>query len=205
MQIAPEASLTNFRNFYLYGFTNNPFHQSNDGAAFATLYKQVAGPYGGVIIGSSFHPYQLVNPKGTTVWHAAYAQLAVSENSHTAFDAIIHNNAIFMVNPAESFTNMYVWPDTRLTYQQNPVFSRYVPFVIPFLVYKQSNRPNWDVEIDRGMAANGNASAYVNHITSLIRFFMPEPAFITGFEEFEEEAPGKLIDRIVSCKKLLEP
>jgi hypothetical protein len=66
-QTAPKTqkgSLTNFDCYYIYGLTDNPFRQSKDLKSFVELYKKVIGIKGGVVIGSSFHPYQLVNPKG---------------------------------------------------------------------------------------------------------------------------------------------
>jgi hypothetical protein len=42
-QPAEKASLSNFGCYYLYGFTNNPFKQSNDFQSFGGLYKNVIG------------------------------------------------------------------------------------------------------------------------------------------------------------------
>jgi hypothetical protein len=74
-QTAQNDALTNFDCYYIYGLTDNPFRQSNDFKSFGELYKKVIGIKGGIVIGSSFHPYQLVNPKGTTAWQAGYVQL----------------------------------------------------------------------------------------------------------------------------------
>ena len=101
------------------------------------------------------------------------------------------------------FTEINVWPDTRLTYDENPLFSQYVPFVIPFLVKNTDAQPNWDKEINAGIALQGHASNYVNRVTEAIRFFMPEPAFIIGFDEFDEDNPSKLIDSFINCKQML--
>jgi hypothetical protein len=78
-----------------------------------------------------------------------------------------------------------------------------VPFVIPFLVYRLNDQTTWDVEIQRGISTKGHASDYVEHVTQLIRFFMPQPSFILGFDKFEEENPSRLIDNFINCKKLL--
>src|SRR6476660_3781222 len=88
-------SLTNFDCYYLYGLTDNPYRQSSDASSFSQLYNKVIGKKGGIIIGSSFHPYQLVNPKGTTVWQAGYVQLYVNEKKDEAFSAIINEKAQF--------------------------------------------------------------------------------------------------------------
>ena len=55
-------SLTNFNCFYLFGLTDNPNRQSNDVKSFENLYENVIGNIGGIIIGNSFHPYQIINP-----------------------------------------------------------------------------------------------------------------------------------------------
>ena len=196
-------ALTNFDCYYLYGLTDNPFRQSKDFKAFGELYKNVIGIKGGIIIGSSFHPYQLVNTKGTSAWHAGYVQLFLNEKKDEAFTAIIKDNGLFLVDPSAAFKDLNAWPDTRLTYDENPIFSKYVPFVIPFLVYKLDEQTIWDIEIQLGMATKGNASEYVGQITNLTRFFMHEPSFILGFDKFEETNPSKLIDNFINCKQLL--
>lgn len=201
---ADSNALVNFDFYYLYGLTDNPFRQSKDFNAFGDLYKKVIGNKGGIIVGSSFHPYQLVNPKGTTVWHAGYVQLFLNEKKDDAFNDIKNDNSLFLVDPSSAFKELNVWPDTRLTYEENPIFSKYVPFVIPFLTYKSDQPSIWDNEIQIGMATRGDASEYVEKITKLISFFMPSPSFILGFDEFDEKNPSKLIDNFIACKEMIE-
>lgn len=197
-------SMTDFDFHYLYGLTNNPFKQSTDVKSFNTLFGKVIGDKGGIIIGSSFHPYQIVNPKGTTIWHAAYVQIYMNEKKEEAFKAISEDKGQLLVNPSNSFKDMMVWSDTRLTYDENPIFGKYVPFIIPFLVYKSENQIQWDVDLAKDIQLNGNASNYVNCITDMTRFLMPEPSFILGFDEFDEQNPTKLIQNFIDCKKLIE-
>lgn len=196
-------ALQYFACYYVYGFTDNPFQQSSDSSALEELYKTVIGTTGGIIIPSSFHPYQLVNPQGTTVWQAAYAQLHATDSNAEALNAIAHDNAHFVVDPSAAFGDMHVWPDTRLTTDENPVFAKYVPFVIPFLVYRTAKQPEWDKEIAAAMATTGNASAYVTQVTNAIRFMMPAPAFVLGFDEFDEAHPQRVVDNFINCKKFL--
>ena len=210
MQTTPEPnktahkeSLTNFDCYYLYGLTNNPYRQSNDFKSFEALYKKVIGLQGGILIGSSFHPYQLVNHKGTSVWHAAYIQVYLNNKKEEIFNAIINEKANFLVDPSAAFKDILVWPDTRLSYKENPVFSKYVPFVIPFLVYKTTEQPNWEHEINLAMATLGNASEYVEQITNLSRFILPEPSFVLGFDKLEETNPEQLIENFINCKGML--
>lgn len=201
--VTRNTSLSNFDCFYLYGFSDNPCRQSADTAAFGLLYNNVIGPIGGIGTGSAFHPYQLVNPKGITIWQAAYLQLQLQENNENIFSAIANDNALFLADPSAAFTDLHIWPDTRLTTEENPIFSKYVPFVIPFLVYRSGIQPNWDLEIQKGMATKGNAGDYVELITTLSRFLMPQPSFILGFDEFTEDNPSRMIDNFINCRKLL--
>jgi hypothetical protein len=195
-------SLSNFNYYYLYGFTDNPNNVAADKQLFGELYHKVIGDIGGIAINNSFHPYFIVNKKGTTVWSAAYVKMYVNQDHDEAFRNIRVNNAIYTIDAAPMFLEVNVWPDTRLTYDENPLFSRYVPFIIPFLVYNSKQEMRWDYEIAKGVAEKGNASDYVEYINNAIRFFMPEPAFIIGFDEFDETNPSGLIDNFINCKEM---
>lgn len=197
------ASLNNFSFFYLYGFTDNPNQVSHDIQKFGQLYDLVIGKTGGLIINNSFHPYYIVNTKGTTVWIAAFFKMFTNNKKVEIFEDIATKNAVLMVDTSTIFTELNVWPDTRLTYDDNPLFSKFVPFIIPFLVKKTDKQTNWEKEILAGIAKQGHASDYVNKVTEAIRFFMPQPAFIMGFDEFDEHNPSKLIDSFINCKQML--
>jgi hypothetical protein len=197
-------SLTNFNCYYLFGLTDNPNRQSNDVKSFENLYKNVIGNIGGILIGNSFHPYQIVNPKGTTIWHASYVKLYLNENRETAFNAIAYENGRFLIDLGTAFNQLNIWPDSRLTYEENPIFSKYVPFIIPFLVYKSDEQIKWDQQLNIEIALHGHASNYVESITNSTRFMMPEPSFILGFDEFDEQNPSKLIENFINCKSMLK-
>ncbi|UGS24470.1 hypothetical protein [Flavobacterium channae] len=197
-------SMVNFECYYLFGLTDNPNRTSKDSKSFNELYENVIGKNGGIIIGNSFHPYQIVNPKGTTIWQASYVKLYVNENKDEVFKSIINENAKYLVDLEKTFNEINVWPDTRLTYEENPIFSKYVPFIIPFLVYKSEEQPKWDLELNIQIALNGHATNYVNSINELTRFLMPEPSFILGFDEFDEQNPSKLIENFLNCKTMFE-
>ncbi|AIN75151.1 hypothetical protein O8E88_002362 [Flavobacterium psychrophilum] len=197
-------SMVNFQCYYLFGLTDNPNRESKDTKSFTNLYENIIGEKGGIIIGNSFHPYQIVNPKGTTIWHASYVKLYVNENKDEVFKAIINENTKFLVDLGSTFNEINVWPDTRLTYEENPIFSKYVPFIIPFLVYKSEEQTKWDLELNIEIALNGHATNYVNSINELTRFIMPEPSFILGFDEFDEQNPSKLIENFINCKSMFE-
>ena len=198
-------SLSNFKFYYLYGFTDKPNQISSDSKQFDELYKLVIGQQvGGVTITNSYHPYFIVNQKGTTVWAAAYVKLYLNDKKVEIFESIINDNAVYMVDTSPVFKEINVWPDTRLTNDDNPIFSKYVPFIIPFLVTDTDKELNWDKEINLGLSTNGHASEYVETVTRAINFFMPEPAFVIGFDEFDDKNPSGLVDKIVNCKSMFE-
>ena len=196
-------ALTDFACFCLYGLTDNPYRQAADVARFGQLYDLVVGPHGGVGIGSTFHPYQLVSPAGVTVWYAAFAQLYAQPGRDALFGALIEEQARYVVVPPASFADFHVWPDTRLTSAANPVFSRYIPFVLPLLVRKGPGALRWDTEAAAANAEPERFRTYRNAVNEALRFVQPQPAFVLGFAEFDEQHPTRLIDRFIAAKPLL--
>ena len=89
---------------------------------------------------NTFHPYQLVNPAGISVWYTAYAQFYAQPNRFELFAEMTLEKAQFVLVPPASFAEFHVWPDTRLTSDENPIFSRFIPFVIPFQIGRASCR-----------------------------------------------------------------
>ena len=202
---APAAppSLADFACFCLYGLTDNPYRQAADVARFGQLYDLVVGPHGGVGVGSTFHPYQLVNPAGVTVWYAAFAQLYAQPGRDALFGALTEEQARYVVAPPASFADFHLWPDTRLTSTENPVFSRYIPFVLPLLVRKGPGALRWDTEAAAAATEPKRFHAYREAVNEALRFVQPRPAFVLGLAEFDEEHPERLIDRFIAAKPLL--
>ena len=200
---AAAPSLTDFASFYLYGLTDNPYQQSTDLAKFGQLYNLVIGEHGGVGLASSFHPYQLVNQVGVTVWYAAYAQLYAQPDRAGLFEAMAKEQARFVVAPPASFAEFHVWPDTRLTSPENPVFSHYIPFVLPFLVRKGPATLRWDAELAAADGHRERFGTYLDAVNQAIRFVQPSPAFVLGFGEFDEQHPERLIERFMDCRAML--
>ena len=196
-------SLTDFASFYLYGLTSQPYQQSADLTKFGELFNLVIGTHGGLGLASTFHPYQLVNQAGVTVWYAAYAQLYAQPNRLELFAEMTVTKAQFVVVPPASFAEFHIWPDTRLTTDENPVFGRFVPFVIPFLVRKDPELLRWDKEF---AAAEGDPSRlrpYLDAVNAAIKFVQPAPAFVLGFGEFDEQQPEQLIEEFLACRAML--
>lgn len=197
-------SLNDFASFYLYGLTSQPYQQTADFARLGELYKLVIGAHGGLSLASTFHPYQLVNPAGITVWYAAYAQFYAQPDRIEMFGEMTVEKAQFVVAPPASFAEFNVWPDARLTSAENPVFSRYVPFVLPFLVRKNPDALRWDAEFAAADGDKERIGWYLAAVNEAIRFLQPAPAFVLGFDEFDEQHPERLIERFLSCRDLLK-
>ena len=196
-------SLNDFASFYLYGLTNEPYQQSADVAKFGELYNLVIGNHGGLGIASTFHPYQLVNPAGLTVWYAAYAQFYAQPTRLELFAAMTVEKASFVTVPPASFAGFHIWPDTRLTTDENPIFGRFVPFVIPFLVRKDPELLRWDAEFAAAEGDNSRLRPYLDAVNAAIKFVQPAPAFVLGFGEFDEQQPELLIEKFISCRDML--
>jgi hypothetical protein len=196
-------SLSEFASFYLYGLSPNPYLQSTDLEKFGQLYSLVIGNHGGVSLSSSFHPYQLVSEAGLTVWYTAYAQLYAQPDRAALFEAMTDEQARYVVAPPASFAEFQVWPDTRLTSVVNPVFSHYIPFVLPFLVRKGPAALRWDAEFAAAAGDPVRIQPYLEAVTEAIRFVQPAPAFVLGFGEFDEQQPEQLIEKFMSCRDLL--
>ncbi len=196
-------SLADFACFYLYGLTNQPYRQSADLVKFGELFNLVVGPHGGVGVASTFHPYQLVSAAGVSVWYAAYAQFYAQPDRVEMFGAMTLEKAQFVVVPPASFAGFHVWADARLTADENPIFDRFVPFVIPFLVRKNPDALRWDAEFAAAGADAQRLRPYLQAVSEAIHFVQPAPAFVLGFGEFDEQQPEQLVEKFLSCRDLL--
>ncbi|OGX86426.1 hypothetical protein BEN47_13040 [Hymenobacter lapidarius] len=201
---APTGPTPNdFASFYLYGLTTTPYQQSTDFDKFGELYKLVVGAHGGFSIASSFHPYQLLNPAGVSVWYTAFAQFYAQPSRIEMFGEMTLEKTSFLVVPPASFAEYNVWPDVRLTHAENPIFSRYVPFVIPFLVRKAPAALRWDAEVAAAGTDRERLSWYLEAVKDAMQFLQPAPALLLGFGEFDEQHPEQLIEKFMNCRDLL--
>ena len=196
-------SLADFACFYLYGITNEPYRQSTDLTKFGELYSLVVGNHGGLGIASSFHPYQLLNPEGVSVWYAAYAQFYAQPNRFELFAEMTLEKAAFVLVPPASFAELHVWSDARLTSDENPVFNRFIPFVIPFVVRKNPDILRWDAEFAAAAGDKARLMPYLKAVNEAVHFVQPAPAFVLGFGEFDEQQPEQLIEKFLNCRNML--
>jgi hypothetical protein len=196
-------TFNDFACFYLYGFSNQLYQQSPDLAKFGELFSLVIGEHGGVGIAGTFHPYQLLGPGDLSVWYAAYAQLYAQPNRFELFAEMTLEKAQFVLLPPASFAEFHLWADTRLTTDENPIFGRFVPFVIPFLVRKDPELLRWDKEFAAAGGDKARLAPYLKAVNEAIRFVQPAPAFVLGFGEFDEQQPEQLIEKFLSCRDML--
>lgn len=192
-----------FACFYLYGLTNEPYRQSSEFDKFGELYKLVIGAHGGLSVAGSFHPYQLINQAGMSVWYMAYAQFYAQPNRIEMFGEMTLEKTQFLVAPAAPFVEYSAWPDARLTNAENPIFSRYIPFVVPFLVRKSPDALRWDAELAAADGDKERIGWYREAVKEAIQFLQPAPAIVLGFAEFDEQHPEVLIDKFMSCREML--
>ena len=196
-------SFTDFACFYLYGFSNRPYRQSAELHKFGELYSLVIGGHGGLGLASSFHPYQLLNPAGVSVWYTAYAQLYAQPNRFELFAEMTLEKTPFVVVPPAAFAEVHPWADARLTAAENPIFSRFVPFVVPFLVRKDPEMLRWDQEMAAAETDKPRLRPYLAAVNDAVRFVQPAPAFVLGFGEFNARHPERLVEHFLSCRDLL--
>ena len=196
-------SFADFACFYVYGLTNQPYRQSTDLGKFGEIYNLVVGEHGGLGIASTFHPYQLVNPAGVSVWYAAFAQFYAQPDRVELFGAMTLEKAQFVVVPPVSFAEFNAWPDARLTSDENPIFSRFIPFVLPFLVRKNPDALRWDAECSAAEGDRDRLSPYLKAVSQALHFVQPAPAFVLGFGEFDEQQPEQLVEKFLSCRDML--
>ena len=192
-----------FACFYLYGLSNEPYRQSPDLKKFGELFNLVIGAHGGAGIAGSFHPYQLLGPGDVSVWYAAYAQLYAQPNRFELFAEMTLEKAQFVLSSSPDFAEYHLWADTRLTADENPIFTRFVPFVIPFLVRKDPEPLRWDKEFAAADGDPNRLRPYLKSVNEAIHFVQPAPAFVLGFGEFDEQQPELLIEKFMSCRDLL--
>lgn len=194
---AKEISLNSFRKEFIWGFTQgNPMHHSDNKDAFYNLINPLTGNNGTITIGASFHPYQIIDRSGNDIWETLYN--VIKAHKFCDYQELISNNYFFHMTPpgAQAFP-INMWQDNRLSYEVNPEFGKYVPFLIPYLTYNNDDEPNWLKELTSGIESVGNAHAFIDKINSASRFLMPEPTFIVGFGDFDKNNRVALINHYV--------
>ena len=192
-----EITIDSFRKEYIWGFTQrNPMYHSSKKDDFYNLIKPLTGENGTVTIGASFHPYQLIDKSGNDIWETLFNVVKI--NNFCNYHKLIEEKFFFhMVPPGPDAFPFLKWKDDRLYHEINPEFSKYVPFLIPYLTYDNKNEPVWLTELNQSISSKGNAHEFINKINAASRFFLPEPTFIIGFGIFDKNNLGELINNYV--------
>ncbi|GAL87746.1 ankyrin repeat-containing protein [Sporocytophaga myxococcoides] len=192
-----KITLNSFRKEYIWGFTQgNPKRMSDDKNGFYKLIQPLTGNNGTITIGASFHPYQIINQSGDDIWETLYK--VIEANKFCDYNHLIEEKYFFHMNtPGPQAFPIGNWEDQRLYTEINPEFSRFVPFLIPYLTYNTLEDPLWLEKLHMGIATVGNAQEFIESVNIASRFLMPEPTFFIGFGVFEKNNPSELIDHYV--------
>jgi hypothetical protein len=188
--------------YYVYGFVkSDPNYSFKDQDFGDKLFKKVIGEKGAIIIGNSLHPYCLVDKDAVSIWD--YAFLYLLQNVPTFREDLI-NKERFLLELSSKFNQVILWEDdTRLTFEDNPIFGRAVPFVIPFVVFDKTRDTNFDKMISIELKQNGHAHKYLNEVNLILKEFMHESVFTLGFDEFKRENKNQVIENFIQAKGLM--
>ncbi|MBO9702646.1 MAG: hypothetical protein J7604_20710 [Sporocytophaga sp.] len=192
-----KITLDSFRKEYIWGFTQgNPMRMSDNKNGFYNLIQPLTGINGTITIGASFHPYQIINQAGDDIWDTLFNVIEV--NRFCDYKKLIEEKYFFHMNtPGPQAFPIGKWQDQRLYTEINPEFSKYVPFIIPYLTYNTGEDPLWLEKLHTAITTVGNAQEFIESVNNASRFLMPEPTFIIGFGIFEKNYPSELIDHYV--------
>lgn len=190
-------------NYYLYGFVNtNPNYNYKDQNLGEKLFKTIIGNKAGIIIANSVYPYCSIDKDGCTIWDFAFLYLLQNDPN---FKEKLNDGNKFLLELSSKFSDIVLWEDdTRLTFEENPIFGKAVPFIIPFTVFDIDRDTNFDKMILKELKENGHAHNYLEKINSILKEFMHQSVFTIGFDEFSRDNKNKIIDNFISAKKLLE-
>ncbi|MCF8275727.1 MAG: hypothetical protein K9J17_03245 [Flavobacteriales bacterium] len=191
---------SNWEHHYIYGFiSGNPYQTISDLNAVVTIFKNTVGKKGFIGIDSIFHPYNLVNPKGVTAWDLAWFSVYTPDNGKFIGE-IAENKTATVVN-AEALNlkdNYRVWPNNDLDPEINEQYSKYVPFVLPYLIYKNNDEPHWSEMIKSELELQGQAHTYIENFNSVFSKCINGHVMTLGFGEFDRENLDELIENFTS-------
>jgi hypothetical protein len=188
---------SNWEHHYIYGFINgNPHQTISDLNAVIEIVKNTVGNKGFIGIDSIFHPYNLVNHKGATAWDLAWFKTFVQDNGK--FIGEIAENKTATVIKSEQLNlkdNYRIWPNNNLDPEKNSQYSKYVPFIFPYLVYKNNEEPHWTKMIKAEMEIQGHSNTYIENFNSVFSKFVNGHIMTLGFGEFDRENLDEVIEK----------
>lgn len=186
-----------FRKEYMWGFTQgNPIKYSEDNKGFEQLIA-LLNDSGAISIGASYHPYHLISEEGEDLWES-YLEKIEMDLSYD-IESLISQQSIVHYDPiAENYSKIIKWEDERLFIERNPEFGKFVPFIIPYLSYDDGKDPHWLTELQKELKEKYTAKNFLDKVNNTVRFFLPQPTLILGFDIFDKEQPSLLIDHYVN-------
>jgi hypothetical protein len=191
---------SNWEHHYIYGFINgNPQQVISDARAVVEIVKNTVGRKGFIGINSIFHPYNLINHKGATAWDLAWVRTLIQDDGNL-IDEIAKNKTATVI-PSDQLNlqdNFSVWPNNALDPEKNPHYSKYVPFVFPYLIYKNTNEPHWSKMIKAEVKIQGHAQTYLENFNSVFSSFVSGHVMTLGFAEFDRENLDEVIEKFTS-------
>lgn len=191
---------SNWEHHYIYGFIGgNPFQTISDLNAVAVLIKNTVGQKGFIALDSIFHPYNLVNHKGATAWDLAWFRVYTQDDGRFIQEIGENKNAtVVKVETLNLKDNFRIWPNDDLNPEKNEQYSKYVPFVFPYLVYKNDDEPHWSKMIEAELELQGHAQTYIENFNSVFSRFVKGHVMTLGFGEFDRENLDDLIEKFTS-------
>ena len=191
---------SNWEHHYIYGFINgNPHQTISDINAVVEIVRNTVGNKGFIGMDSIFHPYNLVNHKGATAWDLAWFKVYFQDNGK--FIGEIAGNETATVIKAEQLNlkdNYRIWPNNDLDPKKNPQYSKYVPFIFPYLIYKNNEEPHWAKMIKAEIEIQGHAGTYIENFNSVFSKFVSGHIMTLGFGEFDRENLDEVIEKFTS-------
>lgn len=186
---------SNWEHHYIYGFIGgNPLQTITDLNSVITIIKNTVGNKGFIGMDSIFHPYNLINEKGVTAWDLAWFRVYTQDNGN--FIQEIGKNQTATVVKTELLNlkdNFRIWPNDSLNPEKHKQYSKYVPFIFPYLIYKSEERPHWESMIKAEIELQGHAQTYINNFNSVFSNFFKGHVMTLGFGEFDRENLDDLI------------
>lgn len=196
----PFENPSNWEEHYIWGFMSGyPYQTISDINTVVEIVKNTVGNKGFIGIDTIFHPYYLTNHKGITAWDLAWLKVCVFDNGKLVREIGENKNAT--VVKAETFglkDNFRIWPNDSLNPEKNKQYSKYVPFVFPYLVYKNNDEPHWSNIIKAEVALQGHAQTYIDNFNSVFSKFITGHIMTLGFGKFDRENHNDLIEKFTS-------
>lgn len=157
---------------YMWGFVNaSPTYYSGDLRQFGILAGKVFKNGCGVSIGASLHPYQALHPVDN-IWQSCLDY--IRQSGCVDLRALVEKSESYHMNPPRD-GSFHRLADKRLLYEVNPIYSKYVPFLIPYISFNEDPITHGEACLARMAKERGDASPFLDDLSAALAFlFRPE-------------------------------